>query len=89
MGLGICALHKIFQHGKLVKHAIEMLKTDDDVVLRSTSRTCSTRFTTSQYVEFKKLLKSFPLYVKTFHEFNFSEVKDYMIAGKDFVLDLC
>ena len=72
-----------------MKHAIEMLKTDDDLVLRLTSRTCSTRFTASQYVELKKLLKSLPLYIKTFREFNFSEVKDYMIAGKDFVLDLC
>ena len=50
---------------------------------------CSTRFTASQYVEFKKLLKSLPLYIKTFRELNFSEVKDYIIAGKDFVLDLC
>ena len=84
-----CVLHKIFQRGKLLKHAIEMLKTDDDLVLRLTSRTCSTRFTASQYVEFKKLLKSLPLHIKTFREFNFSEVKDYMIAGKDLVLDLC
>ena len=84
-----CALHKIFQRGKLLRQAIEMLKTDDDLVLRLTSRTCSTRFTASQYVEFRKLLKSLPLYIKTFREFNFSEVKDYMIAGEDFVLDLC
>ena len=27
--------------------------------------------------------------MKTFCEFNFSEVKDYMIARKDFVIDLC
>ena len=57
-----CVVHKIFQRGKMLNHAMEMMSTDDDLVLKLTSRTCSTRFTTSQYVEFYKLLDSLPLY---------------------------
>ena len=84
-----CVVHKIFQRGKMLKHAIEMTSKDDDLVLKVTSRTCSTRFSTSQYVEFRKLLDSLPLYIQTFRQFQFSEVKEYMIAGDDFLFDLC
>ena len=30
-----------------------------------------------------------PLYIKAFREFKFSEVKEFQIAGQDFLLDLC
>lgn len=73
----------------MLNHAMEMMSTDNDLVLKLTSRTCSTRFTTSQYVEFRKLLDSLPLYIKTFRQFQFSEIKEYMVAGDDFLLDLC
>jgi hypothetical protein len=82
-------VHHIFQRGKMLKRAMEMETSDDELVLRFTSRACSTRFTTSQYVEFKKLLASLPLFVKTFREFQSCEIKEYMIAGEDFVMDLC
>ena len=82
-------IHKIFQRGKLLSSAKEIATTDDTLTLRLTSRTCSTRFAPSQYVEFKKLLVSLPLFIKTFQELCFSQMKEYMIAGKDFVLDLC
>jgi hypothetical protein len=82
-------VHHIFQRGKMLKRAMEMETSDDELVLRLTSRACSTRFTTSQYVEFKKLLGSLPLFVKTFREFQSCEIKEYMIAGEDFVMDLC
>ena len=82
-------VHQIFQRGKMLKRAMEMETSDDELVLKLTSRACSTRFTTSQYVEFKKLLDSLPLFVKTFREFQSCEIKEYMIAGEDFVMDLC
>ncbi len=84
-----CVVHKIFQRGKMLNHAMEMMTTDDNLVLKLTSRTCSTRFTTSQYVEFRKLLDSLPLYITTFRQFQYSEIKEYMVAGDDFLLDLC
>ena len=84
-----CIVRKIFQQGKMLNHAMEKMSTDNDLVLKLTSRTCSTRFTTSQYVELYKLLDSLPLYTKTFQQFQFSEIKDYMVAGDDFLLDLC
>ena len=59
-------VYQIFQRGKMLKWAMEMETSDDELVLKLTSRACSTRFTTSQYVEFKKLLASPPLFVKTF-----------------------
>ena len=82
-------IHKIFQRGKLLSSAKEIAATDDTLTLRLTSRTCSTRFAPSQYVEFKKLVVSLPLFVKTFPELCFSQMKEYMIAGKDFALGLC
>lgn len=82
-------VHRLFQRGKMLSHAIELSKKDDELVLRLTSRACSTRFSTSQYVEFCKLLDSLPLYIKTFREFKFSEVKEFQIAGQDFLIDLC
>ena len=82
-------VHRLFQRGKMLSHAVEMSKKDDELVLRLTSRACSTRFSTSQYVEFRKLLDSLPLFIKAFREFKFSEVKEFQIAGQDFLMDLC
>ena len=62
-------VHRMFQQGKMLKHAMSMGKTQDKLVLRLTSRACSTRFSTSQYMEFQKLLESLPLFIKTFREF--------------------
>ena len=84
-----CVVHRIFQRGKMFKHATVMKQTEDDLVFKLTSRTCSTRFTTSQYMEFQKMLESLPLFIKTFREFQFSQIKEYQIAGDDFLLDLC
>ncbi len=84
-----CVVHRIFQRGKMLKHAIAMGDPEDDLVLKLTSRTCSIRFTTSQYKEFCKLLESLPLFIKAYREFQFSEAKEYQIAGDDFLLDLC
>lgn len=47
-------VHRLFQHGKMLSHAVEMSKKDDKLVLRLTSSVCSTRFSTSQYIEFLK-----------------------------------
>ena len=84
-----CVIHRIFQPGKMLKHAMSMGKTQDEFVLRLTSRACSTRFSTSQYMEFRKLLESLPLFIKTFREIQYLEMKEYQIAGEDFLLDLC
>ena len=84
-----CVVHQMFQRGKMLKHAMSMGKTQDEFVLRLTSRACSTRFSTSQYMEFQKLLESLPLFIKTFKEFQYSEIKEYQIVGEDFFLDLC
>ena len=58
----------------MLSHAIAMAKSDDDLLLRLTSRSCGTRFSASQYVEFRKLIDSLPLYIKTFREFKYTEV---------------
>ena len=54
------AIHQLFQRGKLLSHAIQMAKTNDKLVFKVTSGTCSTRFASSQYVEFRKLVDSLP-----------------------------
>ena len=63
-----------------------MFEHDDELVLKMTSRTCSTQLSASQYVEFLKLIDSPPLYIKTFREFKYTDVKEYQIAGIDFLL---
>lgn len=40
-------------------------------------------------MEFLKLLDSLSLFIKTSREFQFSEIKEYQIAGDDFLLDFC
>ena len=68
-------VHHIFQRGKILKRAMEMETSDDELVLRLTSRACSTRFTTSQYVEFKKLLASLHFLLKHFENLRFAKLK--------------
>jgi hypothetical protein len=68
-------VRKIFQQGKMLNHAMEKMSTDNDLVLKLTSRTCSTRFTTSQYIELYKLPDSLPLYTKTFQQFQFLKLR--------------
>ena len=78
-----CVVHQIFQHRKMLMHAMATQEMDDEFALKLTSRVCCTRFTTSQYMEFLKLLESLPLFIKTFREFQFSKIKEYQIAGYD------
>ena len=61
--------------------------------LQLTSRTCATRFATSQIHEFQKLIYSAHVYMATYEEFhkndpNF-ELKTWEICGQDFVADIC
>ena len=44
---------------------------------------------TSQFLEFKKLLESFPNYLKTFRYYDYKEIKEFEIAGQDFIFDMC
>lgn len=86
------AIHKIFQRGKSLAEArskANQMKTR----LQLTSRTCATRFSTSQIHEFKKLISSLHVYIATYIEShqldsNF-ELKKWEICGQDFVADLC
>lgn len=82
-------IHRLFQRGKMLSHAVEIAKNDDDLLLRLTSRSCATQFSASQYTEFRKLIDSLPLFIQTFRAFNYTETREFQIAGKDFVLDLC
>lgn len=84
-------IHQMFNRGKMLAPAkIEAVKSQSKSNrLLVTSRTCSTRFFTPQYHEFEKLMTSLPVYVETFRENQYSEIKEYEIAGKDFVTDMC
>ena len=58
-----------------------------------TSRTCATRFSTSQVHEFQKLISSIHIYMATYrdlhhHDSDF-EVKEWEICGQDLIADLC
>jgi len=77
-------VRRLFQRGKMFSHATHMAKSDDQLVLKLTSASCSTRFSTSQFVEFRKLLESLPLFIKTFREFKYIQTQEYIIAGQDF-----
>ncbi|MCP4801188.1 MAG: hypothetical protein GY893_14695 [bacterium] len=80
--------HHLFGRGKMFVQA-KVQAAADETKLLVTSRTCSTRFATSQYYEFVKLLESLPTYVKAFRKYGYTEVKDFQMAGQDFVFDIC
>ncbi|CAB3986826.1 Hypothetical predicted protein [Paramuricea clavata] len=83
-------LHTKFNRGKMfqqVKSVANHNAYGKDVKFRVLSRTCGTRFSTSQYSEFLKLTESLPLYIDTFRKYGYDE-DEYEIAGKDFVVYL-
>ena len=57
----------IFNRNKMLAQAGAQAEQHDSK-LYVTSRTCVTRFSTSQYHEFLKLYESLPNYVETFHK---------------------
>ena len=83
-------LHTKFNHGKMfqqVKSIGNNHAYSEDVKFKVLSRTCGTRFSTSQYNEFLKLTGSLPLYIDTFRRYGYDD-DEYELAGKDFVVDL-
>ena len=80
--------HHLFGRGKMFFQA-KVQAAADETKLLVTSQTCSTRFATSQYYEFVKLLESLPTYVKAFQNYGYIEVKNSQMAGQDFVFDIC
>ena len=84
----VSSFHHIFQRGKMFAQAAAQAECDREKIY-VTSRACATRYSTSQYHEFIKLYESLPNYVKTFRKFAFSQIKEYEIAGEDFIIDLC
>lgn len=81
-------VHRIFQYGKMYSQG-RVQAIADQSKMYVTSRTCATRFSTSQYHEFVKLISSLPTYIKSFRKYQYSEVKEFQIAGQDFIFDLC
>lgn len=61
--------------------------------LQLTSRTCATRFSTSQIHEFRMLIFSANVYMATYKEFHQHDLKfelrKWEICGQDFIADLC
>jgi hypothetical protein len=86
-------IHQIFQRGKNLDQAKSKAETMNNSKLQLTSRSCATRFSTSQIHEFKKLICSAHLYMATYEEFHKNdpkfELKKWEICGQDFVADLC
>jgi hypothetical protein len=82
-------IHQMFNRGKMLALAKSQAVQSQCQRLLVTSRTCSTRFFTSQYHEFEKLMTSLPVYIETFRENKYNEIKEYEIAGEDFVIDMC
>lgn len=60
--------HHLFGRGRMFFQA-KLQAAADETKLLVSSRTCSTRFATSQYYEFVKLLESLPTYVKAFRKY--------------------
>lgn len=85
-------IHQIFQRGKNLAQAKTQAETMN-CQLQLTSRTCATRFATSQIHEFRKLISSAHVYMATYEEFHKNdpkfELKTWEICGQDFVADMC
>ena len=82
-------IHQMFNRGKMLALAKSEVVQSQCQRLLVTSRTCSRRFFTSQCHEFEKLMTSLPVYSETFRENKYNEIKEYEIAGEDFVIDMC
>jgi hypothetical protein len=65
------------------------LSKQNDLELRMTKGSCTTRFWSSQFQEFEIIIQSFAAYIQAFRAFGYSEVREYEILGEDFVIDLC
>ena len=85
-------VHQIFRRGKNLAQAKAKAQTMN-CKLQLTSRTCATRFATSQIHEFRKLISSAHVYMATYEEFHKNdpkfELKIWEICGQDFVADMC
>ena len=82
-------IHQMFNHGKMFALAKRQAVQSQCQRLLVTRRTCSTRFFTSQYHELEKLMTSLPVYIETFRENKYNEIKEYDMAGEDFVIVMC
>ena len=81
-------IHAMFNRGKMLCSAIAIAQSKG-VKLKMTQRNCATRFWSSQYRQFLNIIDGFGVYAEAFREFGYSELKEYEILGKDFVVDLC
>ena len=84
-------LHTKFNRGKMLQQVKSVANHNayaEDVKFTVLSRTCVTRFSTSQYSEFLKLTESLPLYIDTFRKYGFNQDDEYEVTGKKFVVDL-
>ena len=80
----------------MLRHTKALEDPEDDLVLKLTSKTCSTRITTSQYKDFRKLLESLPCSLRHFENFiapnvygpliNFQLTTDTCQEGKPYCL---
>ena len=85
-------IHTLFQRGKALAEARTKAE-EMNSYLYLTSRTCATRFATSQVHEFRKLIASINVYMATYralrqHDKDF-ELREWEICAQDFIADLC
>ena len=81
-------IHSMFNRGKMLSSAMAIARSKG-VKLKMTQGNCATRFWSSQYRQFLNIIDGFEVYAQAFREFGYSEMKEYEILGKDFVIDLC
>ena len=80
-------IHAMFNRGKMLCSTI-VIAQSKGVKFKMTRGNCTTRFWSSQYRQFLNIIDGFGVYAGAFRGFGYSELKEYEILGKDFVVDL-
>ena len=81
-------IHAMFNRGKMLCSAIAIAQSKGGK-FKMTQGNCTTRFWSLQYRQFLNIIDGFRVYAGAFRQFGYSELKEYEILGKDFVVDLC
>ncbi len=77
-----------FHSGKHLSE-LQMVAKSLDVRAHLVKSYSMTRFTSSSYSLLANIIESYSTYLEAFRKHQFDQIKDYMVSGYDYIIDLC
>ena len=77
-----------FHSGKHLSE-LQMVAESLDVRAHLVKSYSMTRFTSSSYSLLANIIESYSTYLEAFRNHQFDQIKDYMVSGYDYIIDLC